>query len=95
MFGSGGASSCPLARAQHRHVRPPRPADAQVDPEPAQALLEVGDESGRVAHTGLLEHEHPDPRRLAIAPELEGGRPGGVGGAAQLGCDRRHLGQRA
>ena len=22
-------------------------------------------------------------------------RPGGVGGAAQLGCDRRHLGQRA
>ena len=49
--------------------------------EPAQALLEVGDEARPRAHAGLLEHEHPDPRRLAVAPELEGGRPGGVGRA--------------
>ncbi len=62
----------PLAEADDREMRQPAPSLRLVHAEPLEAAVEVGGQaSGRAA--AVVEHEHADAPRLAVAahPELD------------------------
>ena len=71
-------------------MRQPRTALPLVDPESLQALVEI-DCQTRCSATLVLEHEHADAPRLAVALDGEGRRFGCNSGRPQFGSDRVQL----
>jgi hypothetical protein len=65
-----GMQPRPVAEAEHGEVRKPRPRLTAVDAQPLEAAVEVIGERGRVA-SGVVEDEHPDAPRLAVAADRE------------------------
>ena len=82
------------AEAEHGDVRQPRPPLGLVHPEAAEPLVQIARQRAR-GTSEVLEDEHPDAARLAVARGLEPNRPGGCGGGAELASDRVDLLARA
>src|SRR5205807_4075033 len=74
------------AEPEHGDMRQPRAALPLVHTEPLEAFEDVERERPRVA-TQVLEDDHPDAPRLAVALYAEPDRPGGRCGGTELGAD--------
>src|SRR5213592_434818 len=91
--GQRWSESRPLAEPDDREMRQPRTTLRLVDPEPAEALVEVTCQlpGGAVL---VVEDDHPDAARLAIAALAEHDRPRSGCGCFELGPDRLDLARR-
>src|SRR5215471_18695856 len=83
----------PLAPAGHREVRQPGTPLAAIDAELLQPLLEVVGKLRRIASL-ILEDEHSDASRLAVANGREADLPRSGCGLPQRAADRLELAAR-
>jgi hypothetical protein len=77
----------PLTEPDHGEVREPRPLFGLVHAEPVKSLVNLAGEFRRCPFV-VVEDEHPDAARLAVAVLAEHDRPCGGCGGLQLSPDR-------
>src|SRR6266496_2420038 len=87
-IGRIGPEARTLAEAQDRDVRQPRPALGTIDAERLETSVQVVGER-RSTPFLVVEHDHADAARLAVAQRREADLAGARGGLPEGGDDLR------